>query len=551
MFRRACWPHSDSISAMRCLIPIVSAVVSPAARSLVLLSVVLALSSPTAGAPAKFITVDGDRFIDTRGQQVVLHGLNIVKKNDTWGSYAWLDEEGYRTMQSWGVNCIRLGFTWAAIEPEPGAYSEACLQYLERHVAWAGKYGIHVVLDMHQDLYSMRFSNGAPEWATLTDDQPHMADSKVWSEAYVTSPAVQRALDNFYANRTGPGGIGLQERYAAAWRKVASRFAGNTTVVGYDLMNEPYAGSVVPQAMQILLESTAAEMNRSGEAKPIDAAGVGALWATPAGRADLLARLADPTVYARVIDAAQPVYQQFEKQHLMPLFQRVANAIREVDGNHIIFLETNGAANRGIFSAIEPLTRAGARDPRQAYAPHGYDLVTDTAEVATAADARVGLIFARHAMTARRLAMPMLVGEWGAYYGNANARPAAEFICRQFEQIRCGDLYWAMEPDLEKQAMFPAFCRPYPMAVSGILLSYRANPVDHAFTFTWREQGSVRGETRVFLPKAYAGQKISVTPEGSNFQIQPVGTDRNCYVIIPAKAGLSERVLTVGGQRKP
>ncbi|MBI2497379.1 MAG: cellulase family glycosylhydrolase [Opitutae bacterium] len=497
----------------------------------------LALALTCAGGPGllraavPYVRTDGPRFVDAGGRELIFHGLNIVKKNDTWGSYAWLDETGYQ---------------------EPGVYSEACLQYLERHVAWAGEYGIHVVLDMHQDLYSMRFSNGAPEWATLTDDLPHVADGKVWSEAYVTSPAVQRAMDNFYANRAGPGGVGLQERYAAAWRKVAERFADNPTVVGYDLMNEPFAGSVVPQGMGILLNSMAAEMNRTGGAKPIDAAGVGALWATPAGRADLLARLADPVVYARVIDAAQPIYQQFEKQHLMPLFQRIADAIREVDGDHIIFLESNGAANMGIFSAIEPLTRSGAgRDSRQAYAPHGYDLVTDTAEVATAADARVGLIFARHAETARRLAMPMLVGEWGAYYGNAHARPAAEFICRQFEQIGCGDLYWAMEPDLGKQAMFPAFCRPYPMAVSGTLLSYRANPADHTFTFAWREQGTVRDETRVFLPKAYAGQRISVQPAGPAFEIRTVGTEGNCHVIIPALATPAERVLTVGGGRQP
>jgi endoglycosylceramidase len=526
---------------MRFPAQIVLAAASSAARVLALLGTALAFASPATGA-TKFITVDDDRFIDARGRQVVFHGLNIVKKNDSWGSYAWLDEAGYQAMQSWGVNCIRLGFTWAAIEPEPGVYSEACLQWLERHVTWAGKYGIHVVMDMHQDLYSMRFSNGAPEWATLTDDQPHVADGKVWSEAYVTSPAVQRAMDNFYANRAGPGGVGLQERYAAAWRKVAERFAANPTVVGYDLMNEPFAGSVVPQGMGIMLDSMAAEMNRAGGARPIDAAGVGALWATPAGRADLLARLADPAVYARVIDAAQPVYQQFEKQRLMPLFQRVADAIREVDGNHIIFLETNGAANMGIFSAIEPLTRpGGGRDPQQAYAPHGYDLVTDTAEVATAADARVGLIFARHAETARRLAMPMLVGEWGAYYGNANARPAAEFICRQFEQIGCGDLYWAMEPDLGKQAMFPAFCRPYPMVIAGTLRNYRANPADLTFTFAWREQKSVQGETRVFLPKAYTGRKITVTPAGSPFKIEPAGAEGNGCIVIPSLGRPEER----------
>ena len=37
--------------------------------------------------------------------------------------------------------------------------------------------------------------------------------------------------------------MGLQDRYAAAWRHVAKRFARNPGVLGYDLMNEPWPGT--------------------------------------------------------------------------------------------------------------------------------------------------------------------------------------------------------------------------------------------------------------------------------------------------------------------
>ena len=45
-------------------------------------------------------------------------------------------------------------------------------------------------------------------------------------------------------NSPGPGGVGLQDRYAAAWAHVARRFAGNRNVLGYELMNEPWPGSI-------------------------------------------------------------------------------------------------------------------------------------------------------------------------------------------------------------------------------------------------------------------------------------------------------------------
>ncbi|HEY2438543.1 MAG TPA: cellulase family glycosylhydrolase, partial [Solirubrobacteraceae bacterium] len=61
---------------------------------------------------------------------------------------------------------------------------------------------------------------------------------------YVGMPALQHAFDHFWADSPGPGGIGLQQRYAAAWAHVARWFAGNPHVLGYELMNEPWPGTI-------------------------------------------------------------------------------------------------------------------------------------------------------------------------------------------------------------------------------------------------------------------------------------------------------------------
>ena len=546
--RKVCSLHGvGSVDAMNCLAPRQNRG-RWATRLRIVAGGVLAWSISGAGAAERFVTTDGDRFVDGQGRQLILHGLNVVRKNDTWGSYAWLQEDGYARMRSWGVNCVRLGFTWAALEPSPGQYNEECLRWLERQVAWARRQGIRVILDFHQDLYAARFSDGAPDWATLTDGRPHVAGGEAWSEAYVTSPAVQRAMDNFFANRPGPGGVGLQDRFAAAWRTVAVRFAREPAVIGYDLMNEPFAGGVVPQGTGAMMAAMAAEMNRAGRTPPLDPQGVAALWSDPAGRAELVKALGDPALYGRVLDASEPLYTAFDRQVLQPFYQRVAAAIREVDHEHLLLFENNGAGNMGVRSALEPLAdAAGRRDPRQAYAPHGYDIVTDTAAAAAASEARLALIFERHRATATRLGLPMVIGEWGAFYGHAGARPAAEFICRQFERLGCGDVYWAAEPDLERQTVFAAFCRPYPMALAGTLVDYRADPVRGEFVCRWREPARGQGTSTIFLPANYRGGRSRIELDGrpAKPELQPLGDGGNCLVRVPALKAGGERCLRV------
>src|SRR5207237_10917064 len=61
---------------------------------------------------------------------------------------------------------------------------------------------------------------------------------------YFGMPALMRAFDPCWNNDPAPGDtVGLQDRYAAAWRHVAERFRGNADVLGYELMNEPWPGS--------------------------------------------------------------------------------------------------------------------------------------------------------------------------------------------------------------------------------------------------------------------------------------------------------------------
>lgn len=171
-----------------------------------------------------FISVKDGRFVDAAGRHVTLHGINVGEKSKAKNYLSWHGPEQFAAMREWGFNCIRLLIIWDGLEPEPGRYDDAYLSGVDKRIAWAKRNGIYVLLDMHQDLYSAKFgADGAPLWATLDDGKPHVSQGGVWSNAYLTSKAVQTAFDNFWANTPVPT--------ASAYR-IGSRSHGSTSPSG-------------------------------------------------------------------------------------------------------------------------------------------------------------------------------------------------------------------------------------------------------------------------------------------------------------------------------
>jgi endoglycosylceramidase len=182
---------------------------------------------------------------------------------------------------------------------------------------------------------------------------------------------------------------------------------------------------------------------------------------TPDGRKQIMAWLGDIELFSAMLAAGTPIMQAFERERLQPFYARVRGSLRQVDARHIIFLEPAKSANIGISSAITPLVDdQGSRDPQQAYAPHAYDIVTDTPQSGPgSSNARIKLIFRRHAEKARELNMPLVIGEWGAYYQNPAAAEAARFVVRQLDALQCGDMYWDYQRELHRSPLLDALKR--------------------------------------------------------------------------------------------
>ena len=193
---------------------------------------------------------EGRWVTDRKGRVVMLHGFNMVYKRPPYHPiHAGFGKNDAKFLARNGFNTIRLGVIYAGVEPEPGQYDDAYLAKIGKTQKVLARRGVYSLVDFHQDMYNERFEGeGWPDWAVLDDGMP--AEPKNGFPAnYLTMPALNRAFDHFWANDAGPGGVGLVDRYAAAWKHFADRFKTMPGSLGYDLMNEPWPGSTYPSCV--------------------------------------------------------------------------------------------------------------------------------------------------------------------------------------------------------------------------------------------------------------------------------------------------------------
>ena len=218
-------------------------------RALLLAVAALAVAAPPASAGPRLPLGHAGRWItDADGRVAILHGINMVNKRPPYAPDAvGFGDDDAAFLASEGYDTVRVGVIYKAVEPQPGVYDDAYLNRIKATVDTLARHGIVSLVDFHQDLYNERFQGeGWPDWAVQDDNLPAQPQAG-FPGNYLGMPALQRAFDHFWNNDPGPGGVGLQDRYAAAWRHVAARFRDDPAVLGYDLLNEPWPGTVWQQ----------------------------------------------------------------------------------------------------------------------------------------------------------------------------------------------------------------------------------------------------------------------------------------------------------------
>ncbi len=208
------------------------------------------------GSEVLRLTQEGTRLVDADGRAVRLRGVNAGgrAKFAPYVPFAFEDIDAgappfaealaayYDRISGWGLNVVRMPFTWEAIEPVRGTYDEVFLGRLDAMVAAAGERRIRVVLDFHQDVFGRRYcGDGFPEWALGDPDVQRPADCSAWFMNYFQNVDMMADFDRFWANEDG-----LRDAFEALWTMLAERYGDDDAVIGFEIMNEPGWGTNDP-----------------------------------------------------------------------------------------------------------------------------------------------------------------------------------------------------------------------------------------------------------------------------------------------------------------
>ena len=204
-------------------------------------------SSPPASGPALPVAPIGHQgrwLTDAEGRVLLVHGVNMVEKDAPYypaaagfsdDDAAWLADNGFRV--------VRVGILATGLMPTPGVIDTAYLQQVATTVSDLAQHDVYSLIDFHQDGWGPEVgSDGFPAWMTLTGTAVNDTDAG-FPFYYQQNPALQQAFQSFWDDAEGPDDAGLQDDYAAMFSAVATQFAGEPYVLGYDLFNEPWPGT--------------------------------------------------------------------------------------------------------------------------------------------------------------------------------------------------------------------------------------------------------------------------------------------------------------------
>ncbi|MCR4594485.1 MAG: cellulase family glycosylhydrolase [Clostridiales bacterium] len=481
------------------------------------------------------ITTKGLCFTDEKGRTRIFNGMNMDDKEIRDTYLHNLDDEFFEKYRANGFNLIRLAIQWANLEPQPGQYSESYLKSIDEVFARAEKYGVYILIDMHQDLYSgfdgVGGGDGAPAWACMMDGHKAKPYKFVWAEAYFFGKWVHSCFDHFWHNDEVCG-KGLQDHYADLWRMMAKRYGDCPALFGFDLMNEPAAGSLAKKIFLKLVASGAREIIFSRKISRGRIIG-GLINRDFKKMLDSIPGDIIPDITRR-LDSLE---EYFDTTYYAPFISKVATAIRGETDKGIILMEQPYFCNSGIKFSAPPIMVNGKREENQAFGPHGYDVTVDTPLYKYANASRVKAFFSEMRNSQMRLEVPTIVGEWGGCSDNTDTSwfPHAYELLDYFNENQWGQLYWDFHGDDMDAPLMQMLSRTYPVAVAGRLISYSVSNDRKEFTLKYESDG--KGETLIYVhkPSAVSGDVKSKTVESY----------KNGASLISIKAAKGEQTVTL------
>jgi len=408
------------------------------------------------------VYAEGNRFLNQDGKEILFQGINFVCKEKEKGYIFPEYERVFKEFAEKGFNVIRLGIFWDGVEPCPGKYNDEYLKKVSEVVSEAKKSGLYVILDMHQDLWSVKYGDGAPEWATITDGAFHPTDCTMWFDAYLRSDAIINAAEHFWNNDKAQDGIGLMCHYISMWEYIVRFMDCHDNIIGYEPMNEPFMGSLARNTFGF------AAMKTKEKYPEFD-------FATMQG--------ITPESQGYMSEIVNEAFMKWDKETLMSFYQKVEDAIRPLTDKALIV--GGNIYSSATFST--GITRVSGQEGKtwQIYSPHGYDSVVDSDNYENFNQENVIRLFAEKRESQLRLKMPVIVGEWGAFPSKSFTNDLIEQMNLILEKYLWSSTYWQYLPGMEKDQNYDALRRGYPVETKGRLIKYHYNRQKKMLEVSW------------------------------------------------------------------
>ncbi len=161
-----------------------------------------------------FIHTSGSKILDGNNKEFIAKG--IAFGNDVWSNPSTPPvnhhtEKSYKLLSSMGFNSIRFYLNYGLFEDDkaPYQYKQTGWDWLDKNIAWAKKYKIKLVLNMHYPQGG--FQSNGDGMALWTNNEN-------------------------------------QNRLVALWKEIARRYKNEPVIMAYDLLNEPYVAELSTEA---------------------------------------------------------------------------------------------------------------------------------------------------------------------------------------------------------------------------------------------------------------------------------------------------------------
>lgn len=425
-----------------------------------------------APSPLPAITASShDSFMhDTAGRVRLFHGVNGVHKAAPWYPGWLLNETLVEELESWGVNVIRVGWLFNGLMPAENFVNETYFQEQQRVVEMLASHGIYALLDAHQDVLSSRFClyDAWPRWLIDRSVSEHPfpwplkgnCSSRAWGANEITEAAAT-CYGDIFNNRHG-----MRDAYAKFWAESAARWAGNTNVLGYELMNEPFAGDVY----------------------------------------------ADPLLWLPGVAG---------QKNLQPFYHVLADAIRPHDDEHIIMYEPTvwGMVGTGTIagSGFTQVPGGPTYANRSVFSYHAY-CASFGGNRALCDDIVMPLVFDAVRKDVATTGGSSFLTEWGGC-DSSNVGKCQDMARLADEHLQSWTEYGGFgqggpQPD---QSALDVIIRAYGRAYAGTPLNMTFNTTTLAFETCWRIDTAVKAPTVVFVPLQHryggpTGASVRSTP---------------------------------------